>query len=1074
MKIFLAKTFDSAADGLIEELKKNLTDKDTRHIVIVPEKFTLSGEKIIFDKLEICGADNLEITSFSRLAEKTVNTRKKCLSAAGSLMLFTKAVLDVSDKLVKYRNCSKLTGFYQEMYSVIALLRNSGVSPDELLKLQLPKITRLKIEEIALLYDSYTMLLREQYYDATSLYEEFAASIAENAEFADSRIFILDYYFFSKVQYDIIGRLIDFSKGVYISLPQNEYAKNERIFPKNTLETLKAICCEKSEICSISVCPTKLKSDFEMIADNLFSYEKCKRTVTENIKLFSNESAEKEVEFAAVKINELILDEQYRYKDIALVTGSIEEYAPFIKNIFKRYNIPFFINKKEPMIFQAGVRFLSDSLRVVNNNYDKADILKLAINPFSDISKEEYYDFDNYIAKYGINHSKFTVPFNLGSDDELYVNAEKVRKKLVSRLALFCDKKINADYVSTVKTYLKDCEFLENTNRFIEGQIACDNEFYAPITVQAYDKLFAVLNEYENILGGEQSSLEEFSITIDNMIADIEIGMVPYFADSVYIGEASESMYAGVKAMLVLGAGQGVIPKTQGNTPILSVNDIEMLFSQNVVVEPNPKSANRDSYFYVLQLLITPTDKLFISYNEGKNTGPSEIIREIKNMFGINVERFSKDLNYIYRAYGEDELKKRLPSVISTEKNMESILIGDICGEKSSMELFKLYNSMFEALPQTKKEVINFYLSKKRKNYKIANAKNLYFAKNYTYVSQIERYFNCPYAHFMDYGLGLKERKEAKMSSMDIGNIIHKVLEVFFKKITDYKIDDDKIKAAAEEILDEILLEPRLSASFEKSNKALRERIRKECVITCTQLVRRIGCSKYKPFKIEVGFGYGDYDAIKLKAGDETLNFIGKIDRVDKYKNRIIIIDYKTGAVTGKNFDSIYSGKKIQLYMYLSALLGMDKDLLPSGVFYQPINIRYVKEKETQKRFSLIGQVNANPDIIADIDYNFANGKSLFIDGVKKTTKGELSAETEKYALTDEEFYSICRYVNRLAENAVKEISEGYILPSPLGDANNNICSYCNYSNVCGFDKQSFRNFCNIDKNTLLEAVENE
>ncbi len=1062
LNLYTAKTFDDATNGVLNELKKNISS-GAKHIVIVPEKFTLTGEKIIFDKLNTCGMDNLEITSFSRLAEKNLDISKKYLSSAGSLMLFTKAVLSCSDKLVKYKNCKKLSGFYKEMYSVISVLRNSGIKSEELKNLHLPNATRLKVEDIATLYDSYVAMLETNYYDATSLYEQFAIAIEDNSLFTDCYFYILDYYFFSKVQLNIIEKLAKYSLGVNIALPLNS-GNNERIFPYNTLNALENIAKKLGNKLNVHEQGSSLSKDFNHICDNMFSYEKCDKLTTDKVEIFVNENVEKEVEFACIKIKKDILNGKCRYRDYSVVLGDLDSYVPIVKKMFAKYDIPFFIDKKEPMLNGAGTRFLLDSIKAVINNYDKDYLLKVACNPYSKISKEDYNCFENYILKYGINYSRFLDTFNIENDD-FYEGAERVRAKLIGMLQVFATKNTNSEYIECVKQYLLDNNFRETTNEFMDDLVKYDNQFYLPITNQMYHELYKVLEEFDNILGEEATTLDEFVITLENMYSDIEIGLVPVYVDSVYIGEATSSMYEKVHNMIVLGANQNYIPNFQKEAAILNNADLEIMLKNDLYISPTPKSNNEDALFYTLQLLVTPTDKLIISYNE-QNGSSSDIIRELKYLFGLDVQTFDFNISDIANRFGEDKLKEELPSLLSTYANMKSIFVRDI-SKADKPTIAKPYDAIYSLLNDSDKTDVVRFISNVNKHYKINNAGNLYFQKSYTFVSQIEQFFNCPYKHFMDYGLNLKDRKVADIDSMDIGNIIHGVLETFFKTTTDFNIKPNEIKVKVDKILEDVFAEPRMSAIKERTSVPIIKKLYLECEETCQNLVDRLKYTKFVPYEFEVNFGYQGEDEIKINLGDKTIKLVGKIDRIDKYNNHIMIIDYKTGSYVSSDFKEVYSGKKIQLYMYLSALLLKHKEWRTAGVYYQPISVKY-RTSDSDNRYQYLGQTNANSDVMEALDNTiFEQGSSVLIKGVKVKKDGSLYSSTQSNCLEDKEFEKVCKYVNELTTNACKEILEGYIVPSPYENA----CEYCIYKGVCGFDKQSGRTVQNITKETILEAI---
>ena len=1063
LNIYTAKTFEAADNGVLKKLKENLV-KEGRHIVIVPENFTLSGEKIIYDKLKTNGMNNLTISSFTNLAEKTLALKKNYLSKAGSIMLFTKAVLLNADKLIKYKNCKKMSGFYKEMFEEIQVIRNSGIKAEELKNLDLPSLTELKVKDIVTLYEGYTKLLEENYYDTVSLYEQFANTIEDDGLFTDCYFYILDYYFFTKVQYDIIEKLAKYSKGVSISLPLNN-GKNERIFPVGTIEKLQEITSKIG--CKVEIYGenSNLSKEFDHLVDNMFSYEKCAQIQSNKIEIYQNENIEEEVEFACIKIKKDILEGKCRYLDYALILGDLDSYVPVVKKYFTKYNIPFFIDKKEPLITMAGTRFLLDSIKAVINNFDKDYMLKIASNPYSNINKEDYNCFDNYILKYGINYSRFETPFEIAKEDVFFEGAERVRSKIIDMLSVFTTNDTNREYIESCRAFLTKNEFLKRTNDFMDKEIQFKNEFYLPITKQMYEKIYDVLDEYEEILGDEESTLEEFSITLENMYNDIEIGLVPVYVDSVYLG-ITTSMYQKVKNMIVLGANQGQIPVYQKEKTILNNNDLELMLKNEIYISPTPKMGNNNALFYILELLAMPTNKLIVSYNEQLGSS-SDIIRELKYLFSIKEQRFNFNISDIYLESGEDKVKELLPSIISTYANMKKIIIADSSNGKVP-KFMAPYNAMYSALTKKDKDLVVRYINFNKKVTKIANADKLYFTKDYTYVSQLENFFHCPYKHFMDYGLNLKDRKEAKISNLEIGNIIHEVLEIFFTRNKDFSLTTQEIESKVNEIFDEISKDPETHAILERTPAPLVTKLQVECRETCKGLVSRLKYTKFVPYKFEVSFGYkGGNDSIKIQLEDKTIKFIGKIDRIDRYNNRIMIIDYKTGSSISSKLQDVYCGKKIQLYMYLSALLLQHKEYKPAGVYYQPISIRY-SDSENLDRYKYLGQTNVDSLVMKDIDYTIDEGsESVLIEGLKKIKNGNLSKNSLENCLSDKEFEQVCDYVNRLSTNACEEIKSGYIEATPYDGT----CQYCEYAGVCGFNLSHGRKVQKVGKDTILGAV---
>ena len=62
-------------------------------------------------------------------------------------------------------------------------------------------------------------------------------------------------------------------------------------------------------------------------------------------------------------------------------------------------------------------------------------------------------------------------------------------------------------------------------------------------------------------------------------------------------------------------------------------------------------------------------------------------------------------------------------------------------------------------------------------------AKKLYGEKIEGSVTRLERFAACAFAHFLSYGLRLKERKEYRFEAVDLGNVFHSAIEIFSRNL---------------------------------------------------------------------------------------------------------------------------------------------------------------------------------------------------------------------------------------------------------------------------------------------------
>ena len=48
-------------------------------------------------------------------------------------------------------------------------------------------------------------------------------------------------------------------------------------------------------------------------------------------------------------------------------------------------------------------------------------------------------------------------------------------------------------------------------------------------------------------------------------------------------------------------------------------------------------------------------------------------------------------------------------------------------------------------------------------------------------VSKLEKFAQCPFSYYLQYGLRLKEKEELKVQNFDTGSFMHEAIDEFFK-----------------------------------------------------------------------------------------------------------------------------------------------------------------------------------------------------------------------------------------------------------------------------------------------------
>jgi len=153
--------------------------------------------------------------------------------------------------------------------------------------------------------------------------------------------------------------------------------------------------------------------------------------------------------------------------------------------------------------------------------------------------------------------------------------------------------------------------------------------------------------------------------------------------------------------------------------------------------------------------------------------------------------------------------------------------------------------------------------------------------------SHLNTYLKCELLFYFNYILQLKEeRKLGTFDSALLGSVVHKTLEVFFRPFKGKKICiEDKYIENLREILDENFRQMGLLEKLDKDKKLF---------------LRHITYHKLKKYIQTISNTYSGYEVEELEKKVEykltnNIYLKGKIDKIIKNANQLIVLDYKTG-----------------------------------------------------------------------------------------------------------------------------------------------------------------------------------
>ena len=677
MKIITSNTSRGAYNGVIAQLKRNL---DGENVVIAPDRYTASVEKGLLTSLHIDGTVNVNVMSFTRLANRLLGKDvKKCLTPEGSVMLIGKVINDCKDKLNYYGKVANAEGFANELYAALTAIRNSGITSTQLLanKDKMSPSLRAKAEDISMIYEGYLSALEGKHSDSSTRLYTLAQYILDNPQsVATTHFYCTDIYDFSHPEFEILKGLAKNALSLTIGVPSGYDNPNKRIYPDRLISQLKGIAEGRVEI---ERADEQLSPAINAISTKLFAYISTDADSIApsggKVALRVAKDRHDEVMALAMDVSRSVRDGG-RYRDFEVYASDLDAYKNELKSVFSRYNIPFFIDRKELLSEQAKVRYVLDAIACVQGGFKMRDVFNFVKNPLFirklDGGDDAVFLFENYCLKYNIEYSRFHSPFTIVETSK-YKNSqnngftydktadkvskltfekenaipEYVRERLIETLSPLKNKTLNIkEHVQSVRTLLSHID--EAWATYVD-ELSGISGYFRKCAEQVDGKLSSVLDEIDGVLD-VQIDFSGFAGIFSSMIKTLKIALVPTYLDCVFIGD-DDSRFSGEKHLHVLGANNGSIPKVSTGGAVISSRDEKALHGMGVEITPNEKQKSLASMYFVLDLFKKPQGKLTVSYCEGGEGGamrPSTVIYELSNMLHENgkpleVERIDFD-----------------------------------------------------------------------------------------------------------------------------------------------------------------------------------------------------------------------------------------------------------------------------------------------------------------------------------------------------------------------------------------------------------------------------------------------
>ena len=1095
----------------LEEIRRALKSSPMGEslVLLAPKQSTFQLERQLLETPGLEGYTRLRIVPFGRLAEFALEAlgqpAPKMLDEEGRLMVLRGLLARMRPSLRLFRASARLTGFAQQLSEVLSELQRHQQTPATLRSLagnvsETPGLN-LKLEDLASILEAYLAWLAERdLRDADSLLSAAAEALEKTLASAATSptpfihtLWVDGFVEFSPQERDFLGALLPFcgQATVTFCLEQRPSAKTRWISPWAVVAGNYEKCRERFER------GTGLNAEVQLLKRDpknsrfagsaaLQHLERCwvspepfsgatnnSSDLAASLRVVSCANPETE---AVVVAREILQGVRAggRFRDSAVLLRTLAGYHDVLERVFSRYQIPFFLDRRESVAHHPLAELTRSALRTVAFKWQHEDWFAALKTGFTDIEETEIDRLENEALGRGWRGAVWKQPLEAG-ESELSRWARNIQDQLTfPYLALArtleeqCKNPTGPQLAAALRAFWAALGVEDKLAAWAaESPVLTRSRVPASVHSTVWEQMNGWLGNLELGFPAEQLSLREWLPILDTGLANLTVGVIPPALDQVTIGTLDRSRNPRAKTVFLMGWNETVFPAPPPSPILLTGNDREQLEKMDVDLEGGTRQHLSRERHHAYLACTRARERMVVTFaaqnTQGASLNPSPFLSQLEQLFpSLTIEAAPR-----FCAWRESEhLHELIGPVLKASRERPALL------EEGPVGAIPAVTSLVAQLRQ-------FHVPDPKDQLAPELIQRLFRKSLRSSVSRLEEYAACPFRFFVKSALRAEERKVYEADIREQGSFQHEVLAEFHLELQggNQRWRDITPPEARERVG---RIAERLAATYRGGLLQSTDQTRflarvltaslQDFVETLVTWMRQQ--YQFDPVSVEVPFGRGEKVPaweLELSQGNR-LELRGRIDRIDLCKKGdgsalCVVIDYKSSL---KKLETILidNGLQLQLLSYLNvlkhwpdpgALLGV-KTLIPTGVFY--VNLKGTYEGQATRQIALgeaendrkaayqhLGRFDAQA--IPQLDSRGSDKGDQF--RYRLTKDGEVYANCAE-ALPPGELASLLGQVEENLRKMGEEIFAGRVGIDPYRRGQKTACDTCEYGGICRID----------------------
>lgn len=1077
---FITGQAGSGKTTLMFERIRNSASDGSHQCIIVPEQYSYEFDKTLYFYLGAEKFNDLFSLSFTSLARQLFQIygdpgrKGEYADELARMILVYQAIGAVRgrpEQFVYFRRQSSHNGFAEEVLKLINDLKRSGVEPQQLLDKAalLDRQLMDKTSDIAAVYMEYERLMTEYGFkdDLDNIKE--AAKIANlQGYFKGKEVYIDEFESFTGDQLEMLRIMISSADNVVITLRSDDVTAGEfTLFEtvNTTYRKITDICRELRVEHKITDCGGSYRfryPDLDYLSSHImrnFRYEPEKAPSPEDICVFEAKDMYGETEYVCATVKRLIAaGNGLKYRDIAIISNNIEEYADVLRAAFYRYGIPYFLSIEKTVAHTPIMVFFNTLLDLLTARKLRSEqIFRLLKCGILNISLTETALLENYCYKWQVEDQMWSEPFTAPDKDLDAIEALRL-SAVAPILALrkkVWRKNTAGEICRMLYSYLEDCGADRSTAALMDRLILENRDYEAAELKRIWGCLTDILDSIYDTLGEQEIAVSELARIIRSMTGRLTYSVPPQTLDAVIAASARTARLNSPKVVFVIGATEGDFPNQVSIHGLFSEADKQKLSINGIDVSRPLSDLIASERLVVYKSLSAASEKLYITYPlsdlSGQAKYPAQAVEQTMKMFGGSGMRLrSDDLPPHYYA---------------------------VTMHSAFYHYMQNYTSRSVSAASIRKVLLEEPEYRRRVSYVLCRSG---YTQDYTITSDVmqklisfeplrlsstslEEYDLCHFKFFCDKCLRLSDVEQIDLDARVSGELTHNC----FCGILGKRTKEEFISLSCDDIDREIAQETekyraeKLAGDFGKNSRfdLMFNKLKESLTNIFLHTQHSLMASDFTPVNYELDLR--EKAPVRLRFGGKyDLTFGGVIDRVDTCNiggtDYVRIVDYKSSR-KAINPVTLGSGINLQMLLYLFAVTDKGGDYAgsqPAGVLYSPVRINDIKLEPRKVEDTNTSAINSQLKTSG-----LVLGELPVLDAMEKGIAGNyIPAKLTKDGTFDR--YSSCissdgmEQLRDFTYGKLTEMAESLLTGNaeavPLLMNGEIPCTFCAYGNICG------------------------